>query len=269
MRRLFVTRRALCDDLHLPADKSGKQASFIEMELLVDLLREAEARGEERPDDAAFRRLRERQPILVAFVQERSQQPEGQEWTQHLPHSYKKVFNLHAGRWRGFTWWDRDRDIVWLLGQEWHSSGEPDDAYQYAVQLDARQQLMPSVDDFEDVLDVPDERFLERVVAEAPAILEEARTRPDTEIRHRFDNHVDLGVIVEVIVESTGGGAEDVFVAVQLLAGAASAGPEDTLEAILAVMLPDADYADLTWNVQLPHRGPRPRELTVRWSHYF
>lgn len=73
MRRLLLTARAL-EDLVLSEEFVGVDARDIVDHVRNDLV-----------------------------VDERAQQPEGQEWTQHLPNNHEKVFSLHSGRDRGVT----------------------------------------------------------------------------------------------------------------------------------------------------------------------
>lgn len=88
--------------------------------------------------------------VVRAFVDQRSQDPKGQEWTK-LPVTSAPAYNLHHGRYRGLTWHDEDNDVVWLLGVGWHESGSRDDAYMVLKRRDEAGDLMPTEQDYLDL----------------------------------------------------------------------------------------------------------------------
>jgi hypothetical protein len=94
--------------------------------------------------------LADRHPLIAAFVERRGQSPEGQEAIQ-LPASRATVYSLHAGRWRGLTWWEEDLGIVWLLGAGYHRSGERSDAYAALKRRDETDDLFPTEQDYLDL----------------------------------------------------------------------------------------------------------------------
>jgi hypothetical protein len=78
------------------------------------------------------------------FIALRTQDPAGQEATTL---ANVVSWNLHAGRHRGLTYWDKEHEIVWLLGFGLHMSGHRDDAYAVLKRLDAAGQLEPTEED--------------------------------------------------------------------------------------------------------------------------
>jgi hypothetical protein len=92
-------------------------------------------------------RLADESSVIRAFVDKRSQSPEGQETIEGLT-SPIVAYSLHAGSDRGITWHDREIDVVWLLAARFHRSGKRDDAYPYFRGLDQAGRLMPSREDY-------------------------------------------------------------------------------------------------------------------------
>ena len=86
--------------------------------------------------------LIDRHPVIAAFVERRSQKPEGQETIQ-LPLSKAIVYSFHAGRWRALTWWEPELGVVWLLGAGYHRSGERSDAYAVLKRRDEADEAVP------------------------------------------------------------------------------------------------------------------------------
>jgi hypothetical protein len=139
--------------------------------------------------------------VVRAFVDQRSQGPEGQEWT-NLPVTSAPAYNLHHGRYRGLTWHDEDNDVVWLLGVGWHESGSRDDAYAVLKRRDEAGDLMPTEQDYLDLEMTLEETrsFVVQVSEQAPALIAEARERPGVEVRGVVASRIGVGVQVEVVV---------------------------------------------------------------------
>lgn len=118
MRRLLLTARARAN-LELPDGDAGTDArdivDHLRQSLTVSLSQRHPDWDSEQVSAEVDRKLSHHYGPVVTFARERSQQPEGREWAKHLANNYKKVYNLHAGEDRGAPWWDRDRDVVWLL----------------------------------------------------------------------------------------------------------------------------------------------------------
>lgn len=130
----------------------------------------------------AERPVEELSPELVRkFVAMRSQDPSGTEKVQPLQNA-QEVYTLHAARWRGATWHDRENDAVWLLAGRLHRSGAPDDAYPYFKGLDADGRLLPTEGDYELLFLAQARSFADDVMDQAPSIMDEARRRSPAEV---------------------------------------------------------------------------------------
>lgn len=264
MRRLLLAARARAD-FGLPDDYAGVDAreilASLQQELTVTLSRK-------HPDwDVAAiagevqRKMAHHYGPLIAFVRERSQQPEGQEWTQDLPHNYKKVYNLHAGEDRGVTWWDRDRDIVWLLSADFHRSGSRDDFYPAMVALDADHSLMPDAQDFLDADPDPTEEYLRELEEAGRQLLQQGRDQPAYEHSTLVAGRMTLGIYIEVIVIEQDS-AEEVWIRVR-------ATPDhhgtDVVQDILDVVIPEAQPEHIDFPQDHPGRRLESGERIIRW----
>jgi hypothetical protein len=58
------------------------------------------------------------------------------------------VFRLRVSDERGATWLDKGSEVVWLCAVERREDGSGDDAFAYFEGLHAREQLLPSEDDY-------------------------------------------------------------------------------------------------------------------------
>lgn len=155
--------------------------------------------------DAPLNELAEEHELLKAFMERRSQDPEGGETTQ-LPCSSQVVFNLHAGRFRGLTWWDKTDDVVWLLGGKWHESGASDDAYILLKKLDEADRLLPGEDDYaalirwrrqRDVFSFAD--IVEAVTNQGQEALAKALADPGTPMETSLAGVLNVTVVVEEV----------------------------------------------------------------------
>lgn len=262
MRRLLLTGLAR-DDLGLPTTYAGVDAREIvrelEQNLLVDASRKYPELDRSEVTQKAERRLRREYGPLVAFVVERSQLPEGQEWTKELPHNYRKVFNLHAGDDRGVTWWDRDRDIVWLLAAGFHRSGARDDFYPRVVALDGRHELMPDADDFGSADPDPNEEYVRELRDVGRSLLARSREVPGQEVSTIIASRAHLGIYVEMLAIA-GDRAEEVLIAVR-------ATPDhhgsDVVADVLVHVIPEAESVDFP--TRHPLRRLEPGERLVSW----
>jgi hypothetical protein len=264
--RLLPTRQALRDLGLDPDAHAGIDATALLDHLRDDLLSSA-ARQQVDADGDTLRGTVDKQlgsqfGPLVAFVTMRSQAPEGQEYTKHLPHSYKKVYNLHAGEDRAVTWWDRDHGIVWLLACGFHRSAQRDDFYPRVVALDADHELMPPTQDFLAAEPEPDEEFLGEFAHAARELVTQARAHPGTEHVRVVHDAARVGVYVELYVEADER-AEELSVALRPVGNLPSV---DLVAELLVEVLVGADLADIHYPHQLPHRSLAPGERVVRWT---
>jgi hypothetical protein len=138
---------------------------------LADLGLDDKALAGRRADE-----LVDRHPMIAAFVERRSQNPEGQETIQ-LPESRAIVYSLHAGRWRGLTWWEPDLGFCWLLGAGYHRSGERSDAYAVLKRRDETDDLFPVEQDYLHLEPDP-ANFVVALARDAPASWLRRRRRP-------------------------------------------------------------------------------------------
>lgn len=91
-----------------------------------------------------------RHVVIMAFVEQRSQTPVGQERIRSV--ASPPCWSLHAGRFRAATWHDRASDMVWLLAAGIHREGSTDDAYRHFADLAASGCILPTADDVDRVL---------------------------------------------------------------------------------------------------------------------
>lgn len=242
-----LTRRAL-DDLGLPVDDCARRPA-------TDYV------------DA--------HDVVRAFVEQRQQDPKGQEWTK-LPITAAPVYNLHRGRYRGLTWHDEDSDVVWLLGVGWHESGSRDDAYEILKARDRAGTLMPDESDYLDLEMSLEEAlsFVVQVSEQAPALMQEARERLSEEVRSVIAGRLGVGVVVEVVViPGEDESLEEVWIGFEMppLPGACELPPQpEWIQVVLAAMLPiQANLEQLEFGGRFPRPGdPKPNEIVVCWRSF-
>lgn len=245
--QLRVTRRAL-EDLGLPIeDFAGRSATDF-----------ADAHD-----------------VVRGFVERRQQSPIGKEWT-NLPVSSTRSYNLHFGRHRGLTWHDEDADVVWLLGVGWHELGSIDDAYAVLKARDVAGTLMPEEQDYLDLeLSLEEARsFVARVSRDAPALLEQARQAPGTEIRGVIAGRLGVGVVVEVVViPGEDESLEEIWVGFALppIEGNTELPSQpEWIMTVLAAMVPvSVSVEALDFGGSFPrHGGSKPSEIVVCWRSF-
>ncbi|MGZ5297944.1 MAG: hypothetical protein ACXWEZ_13620 [Actinomycetota bacterium] len=150
----------------------------------------------------AERPVEDLEPELVRkFVSMRSQDPKGLEKVQPLENA-SEVYTLHAGRWRGATWHDRENEAVWLLAGRFHRSGAADDAYPHFKGLDAESRLLPTAGDYELLFAIQTRSFVDDVMEKSPTIVEEARRRSPAEVEAVLGTvPVSVAVVIEDEIE--------------------------------------------------------------------
>lgn len=213
--------------------------------------------------------------VVRAFVDQRSQDPKGQEWTK-LPVTSAPAYNLHHGRYRGLTWQDEDNDVVWLLGVGWHESGSRDDAYTVLKRRDEAGDLMPTEQDYLDLEMTLEETrsFVVQVSEQAPALIAEARGRPGEEVHGVIAGRLGVGVQVEVVViPGEEERLEEVWIGFGLppLPGACELPPQpEWIQVVLAAMIPvEAGLENVEFGGTFPRAGgSRPNEIVVCWRSF-
>ena len=177
--------------------------------------------------------------LIRAFVDMRTQQVTGQETTQ-LPRSSYVVFNLHAGRWRGLTWWDEATGVVWLLGGGFHRSGDRSDAYAVLKGRDVAGELFPTKEDYRRLgPSTPTaESFTKDLDESARSFVEEAIDEPGTEVRRCFGDVLDVRIKV----------TEDrLWIGLLLPPRLSGALPNGYHAAVLAALLPGIDMDEINF----------------------
>jgi hypothetical protein len=84
--------------------------------------------------------------IVEKFAELRGQAPASGEVIAGL--QQRLCASLHAGRYRAVTWYDREREIVWLLAAGIHRADSREDAYNQAIALEQAQHLYPTAEDY-------------------------------------------------------------------------------------------------------------------------
>jgi hypothetical protein len=184
---------------------------------------------------------RKRHVLLERFYSRRAQSPIGQETIEGLQANIV-AYSLHAGRWRGITWHDVELAIVWLLAGGYHRSGERDDSYPHFRSL-AREQLLPTEEDYERVFDREANGFAERVVGDVAAIVEEAHAQPGGIVSGQIARRVSVRAVEQA-------GSLQVGVKMQLHPGEEQV-PAEWLMSVLAAFFPEARFEDLLWGREL------------------
>jgi hypothetical protein len=175
-------------------------------------------------------------PVLDAFVQRRSQLPEGQERIANLVGEIAApVFSLHVGRDRAATWYDEEEEVVWLLAV----ASEHD--YDHFRRLATADRLLPTVDDYE-ALDAPTPTadLVERIGQHARRLLAEA-VRASGSI---VEDELPGGIPVRICIEP--GDPELLTVAVsERVAPGDARLPKQWQLAVLTAFFPGTRFEDL------------------------
>lgn len=116
--------------------------------------------------------------IVSRFVQGRSLVPDEGERIRDL--ADRPCYSLHAGRYRAATWYDRARDVVWLLAAGVHRDDSPEDFYQEAARLERSGQLYPTQADQARVESVRRAERLKGEAADLRRLREQALHTPGT-----------------------------------------------------------------------------------------
>lgn len=215
--------------------------------------------------------LAEEHAVIRAFVEQRTQSPEGQEAT-YLPITPVPVYNLHHGRWRALTWHEEedDLDVVWLLGAGRHEAGSKGDAYAVLKRRDEQGVLFPDETDYAHL--EPDAQttqdFLDALVETPPELIAQAREEPGAPVHGALAEVLDVSVVVERVGEGDES-LEDLYVAFYLPPRAQGVLPADWQAVALGSFFPDVDLASLTYGTPFP-AALQEREgwvVMVRWEH--
>jgi hypothetical protein len=213
---------------------------------LADLGLDAALRGRSAWD------LIDQHQVIRAFVERRSQRPQGQETTQ-LPASRRAVvFNLHVGRWRSLTWHDEAEDIVWLLGVGEHRTGDHDDAYEVLKRRDCAATLLPDEDDYADLEPEP-RTFVQALADVATTIVEQALAMPGQPVTNDLAGILQVRVLAQPINEASDGA--EIWIGFQMPPLRPNALPPAWPTTVVAAFLPNAAPDDLQYCCY-PFPGP-------------
>lgn len=185
----------------------------------------------------------DRHECVQAFVERRSQHPEGPEAT-FLPVTAAPVHNLHCGRHRGLTWYDEARGVVWLLGVGWHEGSSRDDAYEVLKTRDESGDLFPDESDYLALRPNP-ERFAHELDERSTELLERAATTGEPQDAVIAEA---LRVVVEIEVVAVGDQSlREVSLHVGMPPLARGVIPSDWTPVVLAAFFREADLQDIEW----------------------
>lgn len=129
-------------------------------------------------DHDALTKVGERFGIVSKFLSLRGQSPTGQEVFREGT-SRPDMYTLHGDRMRGVTWYDKEYYVVWLLGFGIHREGHHSDAYKVLARLDRKEQLLPTVADYELLLRDRAAREIPEMVFKVRTLLAQARAEPE------------------------------------------------------------------------------------------
>lgn len=128
----------------------------------------------DKPAGAAFEELRNHE-IIKALVSDRSDRTENTRQVSPLT-SGQQIWVLSRGHdHRGGTFFDEQERVVWLVAYRRHRSGSEDDFFPYCKELDRKDRLLPTAQDYERLVRDRDGRIVRSIVIEAPLILKDAR----------------------------------------------------------------------------------------------
>jgi hypothetical protein len=200
---------------------------------------------------------------LRTFVARREGEPGGGEIAKGMQ-SLGVVRTLHVGRGRGVTAWDPDNDVCWLLAYEpVHAIGEHRDAYKLFERLDARGELMPTVDDYLALDVVTTEALLDGLATIASDLYFRARSVPGEEAHAEYeDRHAYM--VIDLVVEDDGE-LEEGWLAITF--------PRDTgldhgaaLDLVSRLLPEEIDWESLRLVDQFRGRPAAFTELVFNWT---
>lgn len=163
--------------------------------------------------DATVLELGQKHALVAKFRKMRSQHPLGVEKLRDVP-SRLNIYNLHAGRQRGVTWYDEEYDVVWLLAAGFHASGASDDAYVHFVDLARAERLLPTVEDYEVVIRDHDARNVPLVLAQLSSLSRLAMSHPYAAHSLMLANDVRVTLRAEVVRDRGKVVAAELFLAI-------------------------------------------------------
>lgn len=193
--------------------------------------------------------------VVRGFVALRGQNPRGQETTV-LPVTKATVWNLHVGRYRGLTWFDKRHSVVWLLGVGWHEQGSRDDAYEVLKARDSTGDLFPKAADYR-CLVPSSERFARDLLVAPVEAIRCALDNPGEEIIRTIGGVLEVSVLAECVQVSDHSMCE-IFLSLHMPPQVMGVLPSGWEMTVLAAFAPGVDGADMKFQPRFPRRGPPP-----------
>lgn len=123
--------------------------------------------------------------------------------TANLANSAGRLWNLHAGDYRGVTWHDESADVVWLCASGFHRSGDPEDTYRKVERLDAEDRLLPTEDEIDRFAHADDMDRLEDLRRSVNRLVRRAVEAANTEFRESYAESLITAYHDEITVEAT------------------------------------------------------------------
>ncbi len=234
---LRVTKRCLVDDLGLAPEAIGSTLS----DLAVT------------------------NDILQAFLDKRSNHPEGQEVVTGL-RTNKVIFTFHVGENRGATWFQKavlnasgvaiTPPVAWLLAVRFHRSGKAEDAYPFFRDLDAKNRLLPTEEDVRALVAQTQLTLATSLIKDVPRLIKDARESPGRIISALLGDRVS----VRLVHERSDPPMLTVAISQNLRPGD-MAMPPDWLLLIAAAFLPETPIERLSFSPDLGGSPLSPDEV--------
>ncbi|HEX2294643.1 MAG TPA: hypothetical protein VHN37_04975 [Actinomycetota bacterium] len=108
------------------------------------------------------------------------------------------VYRVSHGRWRGATWFDEPRDVLWLLAAAPREEGALGDAYEHFSSLHAAGRFLPDDDDRRRDRVEGAARALDAIETGLRDLLDVARSDPGSEHSRTLGDTLQVAVFLEV-----------------------------------------------------------------------
>lgn len=119
--------------------------------------------------------------IIEKFTELRAEAPASGEVIAGL--QQRVCASLHAGRYRAITWYNHEREIVWLLAAGIHRADSREDAYNQAIALEQAERLYPTDEDYAELAADDQRTRLQREADDLTRLREEALAAADGLLR--------------------------------------------------------------------------------------
>lgn len=146
------------------------------------------------------------QPLLEEVRRLAPTSPQGQKRILAIDHPL--VYRVRVSDYRGATWVDEERDIVWLCAARTREEGSDEDAYRYFGHLHERGNLLPTDNDYLRNRAEGAIRLQRGLTAELLGLVDQAMATPGTEYRQDLGESLPCRVLV-----LEGGGVHEIWCA--------------------------------------------------------